>query len=79
MKYVIESTENGCIETLEFADGSKFTKRSERTSYGCKSLDKDFTSQLEDYGFCAEIVEKVTDMFDGFGSLDFLGLTELAK
>ena len=77
MKYVIEATENGCVETLEFSNGEKFTKRTERTEYGCKSLDKDFAEQLDDAGFCEEIVEKAWDMFDGFGNLNFLEIAEL--
>lgn len=77
MKYTIETTENGCVETLEFTDGSKFVKRSERTENGCKGLDRDFATQLELDGFCEEIVEKVNELFDGFMSLEFLGLAEL--
>lgn len=77
MKYTIETTENGCIETLEFLNGEKYTKRSERTEYGCRCLDKDLSDQLEESGFCEEIVEKIYDMFDGFASLKFLEVSEL--
>lgn len=79
MKYTIETTENGCVETLEFADGSKFTKRSERTDFGYKSLDNDFSDQLEENGFCEEILAKVYDLFDGFITIDFLSLAELEQ
>ena len=34
MKYAIEITDDGCVETLEFPNGDKFVKRSKRTSYG---------------------------------------------
>lgn len=77
MKYIIETTENGCIETLEFSDGSKFTKRTTRTECGCRREDDDFAEQLERDGFCEEIIDKVGDAFDGFGSLHFLEIAEL--
>ena len=77
MKYTIETTETGCIETLEFSDGSKFEKRTERTDCGCTSLDDEFSEQLEENGFCEEILDKVYDLFDGFIALEFLGIAEL--
>lgn len=77
MKYVIETTEYGCIETLEFSDGSKFTRRNERTECGCKALDDEFSEQLEEQGFCEEIIDKVYDLFDSFMSLSFLEIAEL--
>lgn len=77
MKYSIETTETGCIETLEFSDGTVFTKRSKRTDYGCEALDKSFAIQLRMDGFCDEIVEKVDEMFNGFFSLYFLETSEL--
>lgn len=76
MKYIIETTENGCVETLEFANGSKFTRRSDKTECGCKSLDDDFADQLEEEGFCGEVVDKVYDLLDGFFTLEFLELAE---
>ena len=79
MKYTIETTDNGCVETLEFSNGSKFTKRTERTGGGCKALDADFAEQLEEAGFEEEILDKVYDLFDGFLALDFLKLAELDK
>lgn len=77
MKYVIETTEYGCIETLEFSDGSKFTRRNRKTDTGCKALDDEFNEQLETDGFCEEILEKVYDLFDSFFALEFLELAEL--
>jgi hypothetical protein len=77
MKYVIETTEYGCIETLEFSDGSKFTRRNERTDCGCKAIDDEFDVQLVKDGFCEEIVEKVDELFSGFFSLHFLEIAEL--
>jgi len=77
MKYTIESTNYGCIETLEFSDGSKFTKRSKITDTGCAALDKSFHTQLLLDGFCEEILDKVQEEFDGSRVLRFLELNEL--
>lgn len=78
MKYTIETTDNGCIETLEFLN-EKYTKRSERTEYGCRCLDKNLSDKLEESGFCEEIVEKIFDMFDVFANLNFLEVSELEQ
>lgn len=77
MKYTIETTDYGCIETIEFNDGEKFTKRTERTESGCRSIDKDFYEQMELTGICEEILDIVCDQYDGFGTLNFLKLAEL--
>lgn len=74
MKYMIEETENGCIETLEFSDGRKFTKESFLMPWGCESHDPDFAEQLEESGFDDDTVERVWNLFDGFGALDFLSI-----
>ena len=77
MKYIIESTDYGCIETLEFSDGSKFTKRHTKTECGCSAIDKPFRTQLLMDGFCEEIVDLVDEHFDSFIPLHFLEITEL--
>lgn len=77
MKYTIETTETGCIETLEFSDGSKFTRRNEKTDTGCRCLDDEFSEQLEENGFCEEILDKVYDLFDSFIALEFMEIAEL--
>ena len=77
MKYNIESTENGCIETLEFSNSEKYTKRTERTDSGCKSLDPEFTAQLKAAGFCEEVIEGVEETFENFIDLNFLNLAAL--
>ena len=79
MKYTIETTENGCVETLEFTDGSKFEVRSERTLYGGRGIGKGFATQLKENGFCEEVIEKVEDVFDRFMTLQFLELAELEE
>lgn len=79
MKYCIETTDNGCIETLEMSENEKFQKRTIRTDYGCESLDPDFSDQLEEAGYCERIAENVYDLYDGIGSFDFLGLAEMVS
>lgn len=79
MKYCIETTDNGCIETLEMSENEKFQKESTKTEYGCESLDPDFADQLRMAGYCEEIVEEVDRIYDGLGSLDFLELAELVS
>lgn len=76
MKYCIETTDNGCIETLEISD-KKFKRESIRTEYGCIALNPTFSYQLTEAGYCDEIVEKVNDLYDGFGTLDFIQMAEL--
>ena len=77
MKYCIETTDNGCIETLEISDEEKFQRESRRIKGGCRVLEKSFADQLADAGYCEEIVEKVDEMYDEFKGLDFLQLEEL--
>lgn len=76
MKYTIETTDDGCIETLEFRNG-KYTKRSQKTGFGCEALDEDFSAQLEKVGFCNVILDRVYDLYDGFGALNSIELAEL--
>lgn len=50
MKYSIETTDYGCIETLEISNGEKYQKRTQRIKGGCRSLDDDFSDQMEKAG-----------------------------
>lgn len=79
MKYTIEVVDDVCMETLEFPNGDRFAKKSERADYGCRSLDDDFSEQMERAGYADEIIDAVYDLFDGFGSLEFLKLDDLAN
>lgn len=79
MKYTIEITDEGCLETLEFPNGDKFTKRSKRIPCGSQGIDNDFSDQLEDAGYPEEILDAVYNMFDGFCSLDFMELDDLVN
>lgn len=77
MKYAIEITDDGCVETLEFQNGDKFTKRSKRTNFGCQSIDDDFSEQMERGGCSEDVLDAAYNLFDGFNSLDFLWLGDL--
>lgn len=79
MKYTIEASDGICTESLEFPNGDKFVKRSERTSYGSCNIDNDFSEQLEHAGYSDEIISVVGELFDSFLSLDFLELDDLAN
>lgn len=77
MKYAIETTETGCVETITFNDGSTFTKRHTRTDFGSKAEDDEFCEQMERDGICEEILDQVYDLFDGFFASNFMSIAEL--
>lgn len=77
MKYTIESTETGCVETIELNDGSKYTKKHTRMSYGSRCEDSEFAEQMDNDGICDEIIDKVYDTFDGFLASSFMDIAEL--
>ena len=78
MKYTIETTNNGCIETIELTNGKKFQKRNERTYFGYRALDDEFNEQMESDGIDnEEFLEKVFDLFDGFNAINFIELSEI--
>ena len=77
MKYTIETTKGGCVETIELHDGSKYIKRHTKTSYGSCCDDKEYADQMEKDGICEEILDKVYDTFDSFIPNDFMEISEL--
>lgn len=65
MRYTVETTENGVIETLEI-DGETYKKEWVR-GVGCLSCQqKDFARQMECSGYSGDLLEKVDETFDGF-------------
>lgn len=58
MKYSIETTDYGCIETLEISNGEKYQKRTQRIKGGCRSLDDDFSDQMERRGSTKKLLRK---------------------
>lgn len=78
MKYTIESTQTGCTEILE-VDGRTYQKRTERTDYGCRSVDPEFHEQMEtERIWDEEFLEKVYDAIENdFRALEFIELSEM--
>lgn len=80
MKYTIESTENGCIETIELNDGSKYTKKHTKKSFGSRCEDKEFWEQMQDNKIRDdEFLDKVYDTFDAFIASNFMDIAEIEK
>ncbi len=77
MKYTIESTVDGCTETIEFKNGEKFVAKTQKTCFGCEGITPCLANQLEEAGYCEEIVEKVDELYDGIAAYDFMELAEL--
>ena len=66
MKYTVETTENGVIETLEL-DGTIYKKEWTRRENGLfEGSQKDFSEQMRDDGYDGELVERVAEVFDSF-------------
>lgn len=79
MKYVIETTDDGCVETVTLDDGKEYSKRHVRTDYGSISDDFDFWEQMKRDNTCDEILDRVNDLFDGFFASNFMALAEWYK
>lgn len=77
MKYIIETTETGCVETLELNDGRKYVKRHTRTALGLRGEDQDFAVQMKEDGISDELLEAVDENFDGFLAIYFVEMSEL--
>lgn len=77
MKYTIETTENGCQETIVMDDGKTYIKRHKKTCYGSECQDKEFCDQMENDGYCEEMLEKIYDIFDSFLASDFMDIAKL--
>lgn len=76
MKYTIEATNYGCIETIELPNEETYQKRTLRIKGGCRALDEDFAEQLEKAGVSEEIIERVYEQYDDFGALEFMEIEE---
>lgn len=74
MKYTIEQTDDGCIETLELA-GEIYIKNHEGDGSGTSTSDKDFWEQMEVNGVPEDVLDKVYKTFDSkYMAIDFLGI-----
>ena len=77
MKYTIESTETGCVETIEMKNGKTYTRTHERMPWGSQCKDKDFSEQMEQDGVCDEMLNNVYDTFDSFLASNFMDIARL--
>ena len=76
MKYTIETTKDGAMKTLEMSNGEIYTSEVKKTFFGCETQNV-LSKQLEEAGYCEELVEGVDDLFDGFLTSDFIDLSDL--
>ena len=78
MKYSIETTKNGCIETFEMLNGKKYEKKSERTRRGLRQNCEFAEEMAKDMGdeYDEDILDLVSELFDGCFALDFVKLLE---
>lgn len=77
MKYTIETTEDGCRETIVMNNGNTYTKRHRKTFYGSECKDEEFCNQMENDGYCEEMLEKIYDVFDSFLASEFMDIAKL--
>lgn len=79
MKYSIETTEDGVVETLEI-NGAVYMKEWVHVAQGylgCKQ--RDFTRQMIEDGLNDELIEKIEEIFDGFIASDFDSMRDYLK
>lgn len=77
MKYMIETTENGCLETITFSDGRQYSKRYEKMEYDSRADHRKFCEQMKRDGIRREILDKLDDLCDGFIANDIMRIAEL--
>lgn len=73
---MIETTEDGCVQTLEFDNGEIYTSNVERDIFGYE-ITPNFSSQLAEKGYCEEVVEAVDALLDGTRFLEFMELVDI--
>lgn len=79
MKYSIETTEDGVVETLEI-NGAVYKQEWIHVAQGhlgCKQ--RDFTKQMIEDGLNDELIEKIEEIFDGFLASDFDSMRDYLK
>ena len=79
MKYTIETTDTGCIETLETNNGT-FSTEWKKIGFGqWQSQGETLVDQMEAAGFDDSALDVVDDLYDGNYELDFMRLVKLAE
>lgn len=79
MKYTIETTDTGCIETLETNNGTFSTEWKEIGFGRCQSQGETLVDQMEAAGFDDDALDVVDELYDGNYELDFIRLAKAAE
>ena len=79
MKYTIETTDTGYIETLETNNGTFSAEWKEMGFSQYPSQGKTLVDQMKAAGFDDATLDVAYDLFDGNYELDFMRLAKVAK
>lgn len=78
MKYTIETTDTGYIETLETNNGT-FSVEWKEVGFGQYPKGETLVDQMEAAGFDDATLDAAYDLYDGNYELDFMRLAKLAE
>lgn len=79
MKYTIETTDTGCIETLETNNGT-FSTEWKKIGFGqYQSQGETLVDQMEAADFDDTALDVVDELYDGNYELDFIRLAKAAE
>lgn len=79
MKYTIETTDTGCIETLETNNGTFSTEWKEIGFGQYESQEETLVDQMEAAGFDDVALDIAYELHDGCYELDFMRLAKAAE
>lgn len=79
MKYTIETTDTGCIETLETNNGTFSTEWKEIGFGQYQSQGETLVDQMEAAGFDDAALDIAYELHDGSYELDFMRLEKAAE
>lgn len=79
MKYTIETTDTGCIETLETNNGTFSTEWKEIGFGQWQSQGETLVDQMEAAGFDDSALDVVDELYDGNYELNFIQLAKAAE
>ena len=79
MKYTIETTDTGCIETLE-TNNVTFSTEWKKIGFGqYQSQGETLVDQMEAAGFDDDVLDVVDELYDANYELDFMRLAKAAE
>lgn len=78
MKYTIETTDTGCIETIQTERGT-FSNEWVRIGPGRYTCDAELVNQMESAGSDDDTLDMVCDLYDGNSELDFMRIAKAAE